>query len=308
MEKSQFNDLKISAADAPAAPPPTPAPADTTPGVDVASLGPSTPAGTEAPSTPAPPDSVADAPGDGATPAPPAAPGPVAPPAQPESMPPGERVRGYIRHDDYTQKTQRLADLARGAVAAKTQYEQELATVPGLKDLVQLMDADPELTAAIQEVYAQKKGGNAPALRPTRPNGAAPPPAENALEDRLSRAEHGLFQATAEKHLRDMQGRHHLTNEDLSKVEDTAIAHGLIRPGMPLDELGRSLEAARRIAFFDVAESRGEDAARRRVSDARAAGRGSVPATPAIRSEYNPSGKSLRQVTKDAIAAGARGL
>lgn len=105
-----------------------------------------------------------------------------------------------------------------------------------------------------------------------------------------------------------IQGRHHVKQEDMNRVVQTAIDRKWLRPGMTTLEAEQALEDARRITLFDRARSEGQKAFVEQIEKKAQAVTSQGAAQGASRQVYDTRGKSFADIRRDAKLAGAKGL
>lgn len=263
--------------------------------------------------------SALNAPGDVPEPVVEEAPSPEVTPEPETEVPsatPEAVIEDFVGGMERQHKAQTFAEKRRQAEAELQAKEARIAELAarydGLAEFAEELERNPALQARIAQAYQETVAPQPSAPRYQPPASAASTQAADpriaALEARLTEAERRQMNANLHAARQVVQGRHHLSQNDMATVLSTAVARGWFQPGMLMSDVERVLEDARIIAFAHRTKTEGQKELLDKVDKAQKAVLTGGGSQPAQRAAYNASGKSIAQVRADALRAGARGL
>lgn len=128
-----------------------------------------------------------------------------------EQVPLEELQKGYLRQQDYTRKTQSLADQRR-------EIEQ-------LEEFAQALQSRPDIVQAIDEMWAKQPTGLAPPVAEAQPQGI-PPAATLSVQQQMQQMREEIkFELEADRQMQGFSMKH--PDVDLDKVLDFAVERNI---------------------------------------------------------------------------------
>lgn len=243
---------------------------------------------------------------------------PPAPEPESEVSDPRQLIDEAMSGQPPVRKPQSFAEKKRMAEIEEEQRRQaaltEIERMEGLAQLGQTLQQYPELTERVVAAYQEIVEGQPSAPAPYSPSRPQPPGDPKSREEiaRLSQqvAEMQRVMGLTSVHTANqiVQGRHHLKQEDMSRIVKTAVERGWLYPGINPVAAEQALEDARRIALFDRAKTDGKRDFVDQLDQKARAATSNGAASGSARQSYDTKGKSFADIRRDAKAAGTRGL
>lgn len=192
----------------------------------------------------------------------------------------------------------------------------EIERIEGLAELGRLLEQNTDLGqrvgGVIQQHFQENQQAALTTYSPSTPSQQAAPQTAGEiaqLRQQVAELSRGVSKSAVNAATQNVQGRYHITQEDMAAVVLDAVRKGRLTPGLSQAEYEERLEDSRKVVFFDRAKSIGKDDLLQKVATAQkavtaqgAAGEG------ATRKPYDTTGRTFAEVRRDAKLAGAKGL